>query len=172
MCDVYLQNRFYQSFHSDELITTLVVYMLKVKSRGASTILDETLTINTKFHYQDAYTSRDYTHHYVNTTKFKLGVLHELLRLSDYKEKNCLLDMASGPCSNMKAHFGEKELRMVLDDGQQGMVIGRIQTYRHDCVGVNYHRILSLAIEQGKPAHDGHGNVKDFDLSKLVVTTE
>jgi hypothetical protein len=80
--------------------------------------------------------------------------------------------MASGPCSNMKAHFGEKELRMVLDDGQPGMVIGTIQTYRHDCVGVNYHRILSLAIEQGKPAYDGHGNVKDVELSKLLVTTE
>jgi hypothetical protein len=51
MCDVYLQNRFYQFFHSDELITTLVVYMLKVKSRGASTILDElTPSFITKTH--------------------------------------------------------------------------------------------------------------------------
>jgi hypothetical protein len=168
VADVYIENRFYQFFNSDDVVTTLVAYMLK--SMDASKILEQALTIEHTFYYQEGYTSSDDTHHYVNTTKFKLSMLREMLRLGDPNENNRLIDIAFE--ANMKAQSCEKELRMVLDDGQPGMVVRRLQSYRYDCVGIDYYSILYLAIERGNPTYDDSGLVKNAEMCKLLVSNE
>jgi hypothetical protein len=53
-------------------------------------------------------------------------ILRELLRLRDSTENNRLLDVADGAWLKVEAQLAEKELRMVLDDCQPGMVVGRL----------------------------------------------